>query len=120
MPFQLHATGGRVFPVIPLHVTVGFWYGHMIQSKHPPLGPMIDHSKVPVVTTEMVINVELVSPLNKHPEFPGTVLGFVLGLEIDPEVKSTILVAGLFGSIVKAGVVQPGTASEQSFGCANN
>jgi hypothetical protein len=77
---------------------------------------MIDHSKVPVVTIEMVINVELVSPLNKQPELPGTVFGFILGFETDPDVKSTIFVKGLFGSIVNAGVVQPGTASAQSFG----
>jgi len=77
---------------------------------------MIDHSNVPVETTEIVINVELVSPLNRQPEFPGTGFGFVLGLEIEPDVKSTIFVEGLFGSIANEGVVQPGTASAQSFG----
>jgi hypothetical protein len=64
----------------------------------------------------MEIKVELVSPLNKQPEFPGTGFGFNAGFEILPEEKSTILVEGLLGAIAKAGVVQPGTASAQSFG----
>lgn len=79
---------------------------------------MIDHASVPLVTTEIVMKVELVSPLNKQPEFPGTVLGFIEGFEILPEVKSTIFVAGLLGAIANKGVVHPGTASTQSFGCA--
>jgi len=62
----------------------------------------------------MVMKVELVSPLNKQPELNPC--GLVDGLEMLPEVKSITLVAGLFGAIGKAGVVQPGTASEQSFG----
>jgi hypothetical protein len=90
----------------------------MIQSKHPPLGPMIDQARVPLVTTEIVMNVELVSPLNKHPEFPGTGLGFIEGLEILPDVKSIMFVEGLLGAIGKDGVVQPGIASTQSLGCA--
>jgi hypothetical protein len=76
----------------------------------------MDHSNVPSETTEMDIKVELVSPLNKHPELPGTGFGFIDGFEILPEEKSTILVEGLFGDIRKSGVVQPGTASAQSFG----
>ena len=64
----------------------------------------------------MVINVELVSPLNKQPELNPA--GLIDGLEILPAVKSITLVAGLFGAIGKDGVVQPGTASEQSFGWA--
>lgn len=64
------------------------------------------------------MKVELVSPLKRHPEFPGTGFGFIEGLEILPEVKSTMFVAGLFGAIGNEGVVHPGTASTQSFGCA--
>jgi hypothetical protein len=105
-----------VFPVIPPQVTVGLTYGHMIQSKQPPLGPIIDQASVPLVTTEIVIKVELVSPLKRQPEFPGTGLGFDEGLEILPDVKSTILVAGLFGAMANEGVVHPGTASIQSLG----
>jgi hypothetical protein len=86
----------------------------MIQSKQPPLGPMIDQASVPVEMTLIEMNVELVSPLNKHPELNPA--GFEEGLEILPELKSTTLVPGLFGAIGKDGVVQPGTASEQSFG----
>ena len=86
----------------------------MIQSKQPPLGPMIDHANVPVEMTLIEINVELVSPLNKQPELNPA--GFVDGFEMLPEVKSTTLVAELFGAIGKEGVVHPGTASEQSFG----
>jgi hypothetical protein len=88
----------------------------MIQSKQPPLGPMIDHANVPFDTTEIVINVELVSPLSKHPALPGEEFGFVFGLDIEPDEKSMTLVAGLFGAIAKDGVVQPGTASGQSLG----
>jgi hypothetical protein len=87
---------------------------HMIQSKQPPLGPIIDHASVPVEITLMDINVELVSPLNKQPELNPA--GFEDGFEILPEVKSIVLVAGLFGAIGNDGVVQPGTASLQSFG----
>jgi hypothetical protein len=89
----------------------------MIQSKQPPLGPIIDHARVPFEITFIVIKVELVSPLSKHPELNPA--GFVEGLETLPEVKSITLVAGLFGAIGNEGVVHPGTASEQSFGCAN-
>jgi hypothetical protein len=87
----------------------------MIQSKHPPLGPIIDHASVPLEITFMVINVELVSPLNKQPELNPA--GLIEGLETLPAVKSITLVAGLLGAIGNEGVVQPGTASEQSFGC---
>ena len=86
----------------------------MIQSKHPPLGPMIDQAKVPVEMTLIEIKVELVSPLNRHPELKPA--GFEDGFEILPDVKSTTLVDELFGAIGKDGVVHPGTASEQSFG----
>ncbi len=86
----------------------------MIQSKQPPLGPMIDHASVPVEMTLIEINVELVSPLNKQPALNPA--GFEEGLEILPELKSTTLLPGLFGAIGKDGVVHPGTASEQSFG----
>jgi hypothetical protein len=116
IPFQLQATGESVFPAIPLQVTVGFTYGHIIQSKHPPLAPIMDHSNVPSETTEMEIKVELVSPLNKQPALPGTEFGLIFGFEMLPDVKSTIFVEGLLGAIAKAGVVQPGTASAQSFG----
>jgi hypothetical protein len=104
-----------VFPVIPAHVTPELTYGHIIQSKHPPFGPIIDHANVPVVVTEIVIKVELVSPLKRHPELPEEP-GLVEGFEILPDVKSTMLVAGLLGAIPKDGVVQPGTASTQSLG----
>jgi hypothetical protein len=63
----------------------------MIQSKQPPLGPMIDHASVPVEMTLIEINVELVSPLNKQPELNPA--GFVDGFDILPEVKSTTFVA---------------------------
>jgi hypothetical protein len=86
----------------------------MIQSKQPPLGPIIDHASVPEEMTLIEINVELVSPLNKQPELKPA--GFVDGLEILPEVKSTTFVAVLFGAMGNNGVVHPGTASEQSFG----
>ena len=79
---------------------------------------MIDQANVPVEITLMDMNVELVSPLNKHPELKPA--GFVDGFEMLPEVKSTTLVAVLFGAIGKEGVVHPGTASEQSFGWAND
>jgi hypothetical protein len=111
----LQATGGKVFPVIPAHVTLELTYGHIIQSKQPPFGPIIDHANVPLFITEIVIKVELVSPLKRHPELPKRP-GFVEGLEILPEVKSTMLVAVLLGAIPNEGVVQPGTASTQSFG----
>jgi hypothetical protein len=61
----------------------------MIQSKQPPPVPIIDHCKVPVVNTLIVMNVETVSPESKHPAFIPW--GFVLGLENEPEVKSTVL-----------------------------
>jgi hypothetical protein len=67
----------------------------MIQSKQPPEGPWIDHCSEPLETTEIVINVELVSPESKHPEFPP--FGFTLGFETLPEVKSMIFVLGLLG-----------------------
>jgi hypothetical protein len=86
----------------------------MIQSKQPPLGPIIDHAKVPFEMTLIVMNVELVSPLSKHPELNPA--GLVEGFEILPAVKSITLVAGLFGAIGNEGVVHPGTASIQSFG----
>lgn len=86
----------------------------MIQSKQPPLGPIIDQASVPEEMTLIEINVELVSPLNKQPELNPA--GFVDGLEILPEVKSTTFVAALFGAIGNCGVVHPGTASEQSLG----
>jgi hypothetical protein len=89
----------------------------MIQSKQPPLGPIIDHAKVPFEITFIVIKVELVSPLSKQPALNPA--GLVEGLETLPEVKSITLVAGLLGAIGNEGVVQPGTASEQSLGCAN-
>jgi hypothetical protein len=75
---------------------------------------MMDHANVPVEMTLIEINVELVSPLNRQPALNPA--GFVEGLEILPDVKSTTLVAVLFGAIGKDGVVHPGTASEQSFG----
>ncbi len=75
---------------------------------------MIDHASVPVEMTLIEMNVELVSPLNKHPELNPA--GFEDGLEKLPEVKSTTLVDALVGAIGKDGVVHPGTASEQSFG----
>jgi hypothetical protein len=86
----------------------------MIQSKQPPLGPIIDHASVPVEMTFMDMKVELVSPLNKQPELNPA--GLVEGLEILPEVKSTTLVEEFNGAIGNEGVVHPGTASEQSFG----
>jgi hypothetical protein len=62
----------------------------MIQSKQPEaVGLTIDHCNVPDVTTLIVMKVETVSPVNKHPEFPP--FGFVLGFDIDPAVKSTVL-----------------------------
>jgi hypothetical protein len=78
--------------------------------------PIIDHCKVPDVTTLMVRNVELVSPDNKHPLF--TPCGFEVGLETQPTPKSTVFVAGFGGAIGKEGVEQADTASLQSFGCA--
>jgi hypothetical protein len=115
-PFQLQAIGPRVFPLIPAQACAieAFGICHIIQSKHPPLGPMIDQANVPAELVFIVMKVELVSPLNKQPELKPC--GFVEGLEILPEVKSITLVAGLFGAMGNAGVVQPGTASEQSFG----
>jgi hypothetical protein len=89
----------------------------MIQSKQPPLGPIIDQANVPLEITFIVIKVELVSPLNKQPELKPA--GFDEGLDILPDVKSIVFVAGLLGAIGKDGVVHPGTASLQSFGCAN-
>jgi hypothetical protein len=75
---------------------------------------MMDHANVPVEMTLIEINVELVSPLNKHPELNPA--GLVEGFEMLPELKSTTLLPGLFGAIGNEGVVHPGTASEQSFG----
>jgi hypothetical protein len=74
----------------------------------------MDHSNVPDETTEIVINVELVSPESKQPEFDpyGGVDGFEILFEV---VKSTMFVAGLFGRIPNEGVVQPGTAPLQLF-----
>jgi hypothetical protein len=73
---------------------------------------MIDHCKVPDETTEMVINVELVSPESRQPALVpyGGVEGFEILFD---DVKSTIFVAGLFGCIPNEGVVQPGTAPLQ-------
>ena len=64
----------------------------------------------------MVINVELVSPVNKQPAFPGLGLGFVDGSEILPAVKSIIFVKELFGAMVKEGEVQPAIATLQLLG----
>lgn len=75
---------------------------------------MIDQASVPVEMTLIDINVELVSPLSKQPELNPP--GFEEGFEMLPEVKSTTLVAEFKGAIGNEGVVQPGTASEQSFG----
>jgi len=79
---------------------------------------MIDHDSVPLVTTDIVMKVELVSPLRRQPKLPGVELGFIDGFDILPDVKSTIFDAGLFGAMANEGVVQPGTASGQSLGCA--
>ncbi|MEN9400960.1 MAG: hypothetical protein RL632_2063 [Bacteroidota bacterium] len=79
---------------------------------------MMDHAKVPVEMTLIEIKVELVSPLNRHPELNPA--GFVEGFEILPDVKSTTFVAEFSGAIGNEGVVHPGTASEQSFGWAND
>jgi hypothetical protein len=105
-----------VFPLIPAHACAidAFGICHMIQSKQPPLGPMIDQASVPEEITLIEMNVELVSPLNKQPELNPA--GLVEGFEILPDVKSTTLVAVLLGAIGNDGVVHPGTASEQSFG----
>ena len=59
----------------------------------------------------MVINVETVSPDNKHPEL--TPCGLELGLEIVPVPKSGVLYGGCTPVISKSGVVQPGTAKSQ-------
>lgn len=105
-----------MFPLIPAHACAieAFGICHMIQSKQPPLGPIIDQASVPVEITFIEMKVELVSPLNKQPELKPA--GFVDGLDILPEVKSTTFVAEFKGAIGNDGVVHPGTASEQSLG----
>jgi hypothetical protein len=87
----------------------------MIQSKQPvPVGLKIDHCKVPDDTTFIVIKVETVSPVNRQPAFPP--FGFILGFDIDPAVKSTVLYGGFVPTIAKFGTVQPGTAKLQLTG----
>ncbi|MNE31245.1 hypothetical protein D3C80_1247980 [compost metagenome] len=68
-----------MLPLIPAQpsVVLNGLSAHIIQSKHPvfegivvpEFNPIIDHSNVPLVTILIVMNVETVSPDNKHPLF---------------------------------------------------